>query len=154
MNEYSEEVDIDFTYMIFQPNLKKNNISVWIDGAKVKKVYKLPVFEKLLFARNPELYSNVQQVLSSYSFYLISISKPTVKKLDPSSKDALYKDERTNYFTGTVKLTKKEESLVDSLASMGFEPLTEQDTTNLNIGMSNVKQTDFMSSLMNILRRK
>lgn len=150
-----DDIDLSFTYMIFQPNMRKGNISTWIDGNKIKKVYKLEDFGRILHARNQNLYGNIQQVLNTYSFYMISSESDVVKKLDPSGKDSLYKDEVNAFFTGTAKQVKEKKTLIESLATLGFDPMSDSDMNELNISLSpQIGKMSLIDRLSRILRAK
>ena len=153
-----EQLDLDFSYLIFQPDPRRDKVYAWINGEKYKKTYKTYLFCKLLHAKNPELFSRVQQVLNTYSFYLIAYNSLKVRKLDPSSKETLYKDQLTDYFTGKVdrkNLKDKERTFIDELSDLGFSLTSEEDIKEMRIGLTKQRNSgSILDRLSSMLRRK
>lgn len=156
MEPTKEDIDLTYSYLVFQPNVKKGVVYTWADGSKVKKVYKMDEFIRFFINKDQTLMGNIQTICNTYSFYMISNTSSVVKKLDPSGKGSLYNDERNMFFTGTAKVVKEKKSIIDSLSSLGFDPVSDDDLNNLNISISNSDKESqgFMSRIMSILRKK
>jgi hypothetical protein len=132
-----EKLDLDFNYLIFQPNPNRDTVNFFIDGEKIKRIYRLDKFYKLIYNKVPNLIGEVQKVCNTYSFYLLSIPDRTVVRLVLKAKDALYKDSIAAYISGTVPEFKKEKTtIIDNLSMFGFNVPDENSIKNLQTVIS------------------
>ena len=135
----NNELDLAFTYLIFQPNPKSDKIFLWLDGEKVKKTLKTSMFCNILQQKNPHLLGEVQQVLNTYSFYMIKGDSDKVIKLTPSGKsDLAYQDPVVAVLLGRPTFNNKKpepKSLMDVIGSYGFAPVSAQDANELRVSV-------------------
>jgi len=148
-----KEFDLAFSFLVFQPYPKRDKVYLWVDGDKAKKTVKLELFNKIMSQRSPELFAEIQQVINTYSFYLISDKSNKVLKLNYVGVNAQYKDPVMAHLTGQAPKasTGEQESIVDSLYSYGFSQPNEADMSNMRMSIQKIDQGEKQSLISKIL---
>lgn len=153
-----QELDLSFTYLIFQPNPKRDVVYLWMDGDKAKKTVKISLFYAIMQQKNPELLAKIQQVCNTYSFYMVSSTSTNVIKLTPSGKgDLQYKDPVMAHLTGRAVNTgnlPEQKTLMDVIGEYGFAPVSEQDANELRVVVKKKDIDERQSMLSRILNLK
>ena len=139
-----KKFDLNFSYLIFQPDPRHDRVYYYLDGDPMKRILKRDDFYKLAFLKQPEMQGHIQNSCNDYSFHLWSIPDKTVTRLTLASNDAKYPDDRMSIATKrTPPIVKGDnKSLIESLSTFGFRMPTEASIKNLQVSLDNREPED------------
>lgn len=127
-------VQIDFMYMIFQPNPQRDMIYYYIDGESIKRTMKRENFYDLVKSKQPDLLRSAYEAAMTYSFYLWSITDGTIVHLQPrADQETQYPDSLNTLMMGKpVKhLVKEKKTIEEMLLGYGFNVPSKESVGNL-----------------------
>lgn len=152
-----QKFDLNFSYLIFQPDPRHDRVYYYLDGDPVKRILKRDDFYRLAGLKQPEIQGHIQNSCNDYSFHLWSVPDRTVTHLSLSSKDATYRDERMDLVSKRRPSIIREKgsenkSILDTLSLYGFEMPTAESLKNLQVNLKkqDTQQQGIFSRLFNL----
>ena len=132
--------DINFTYLIWQNDVKRERVYYYIDGESVRRIMRMSDFHKLAYMKSPNLASIIQTHCNDYSFHMWNTVDNTVIYLSPNGKDGIYPDkvmDRVAKRSPHIIKDTTNNSIYDHLNKLGFTLPNDNDIKNLNVLLCN-----------------
>lgn len=126
--------DIDFSYLIWQNDVKRERVYYYLDGDSVRRIMRMSDFFKMAYMKNPDIASLIQSHCNDYSFHMWNAVDKTVIYLSPNGKIGEYADPvigRINKRKPHI-IKEKATDIFSQLNQLGFNTPNEKDMLNLN----------------------
>ena len=136
-DEFSKHAayDIEFSYLIWQNDVKRERVHYYIDGESTRRIMRMADFHKMAYIKSPEISSLVISHCNDYSFHMWNVIDKTVIYLSPNGQSGEYKDKVMERIKTRSPHIIKEASkdIFSQLNQLGFNSPNEKDVLNLNV---------------------
>jgi hypothetical protein len=136
--------DIDFSYLIWQNDVKRERVYYYLDGDSVRRIMRMADFHKMAYMKSPDIASLIQSHCNDYSFHMWNAVDKTVVYLSPNGKSGEYEDlvmTRINKRSPHI-IKEKSTDIFSQLNQLGFNSPHEKDVLNLNVYLTRKEPED------------